>query len=83
MAEETTFRKALEDLINLYSMENGSDTPDFILAEYLKDSLEAFDKAVNLREAWYGRGKDLAAQDPLTGETMLLPRPEDISIEEK
>ena len=49
----STFRKDLESLINRYSIENGSDTPDFILADYLNDCLQAFDKAVVLRHEWY------------------------------
>ena len=49
------FRKEVESLINRMSLERGSDTPDFILAEYLTDSLEAFDKAIIRRERWYGR----------------------------
>lgn len=40
------FRKDLEVLINQNSMENKSNTPDFILAAYLEDCLNAFDKAV-------------------------------------
>ena len=34
-------------------MENGSNTPDFILAKYLVMCLNAFDTAVNHRNAWY------------------------------
>ena len=49
------FRKALEELINYHSRENGSDTPDFILAEYLFGCLENFDKTLQAREKWYGR----------------------------
>ncbi len=49
------FRNELRDLINIYSMENGSDTPDFILAEFLSDSLKAFDNAVFNREKRCGR----------------------------
>lgn len=50
----TKFRKELEGFINSHSMENGSDTPDFILAEYLQGCLVMFDKAVNQRTKWYG-----------------------------
>lgn len=50
------FRGALKDLINYHSMENGSNTPDFILAEYLTDCLAAFDRAISAREDWHGRG---------------------------
>jgi hypothetical protein len=46
----------LEKLINQYSQENGSDTPDFMLAEYLVYSLAAFNMTVREREKWYGRG---------------------------
>jgi len=47
------FREDLETLINQHSRENGSDTPDWILAEYLMDCLNAFDLAVSRRSAWY------------------------------
>ena len=49
------FRKELETLINKHSMENGSDTPDFLLAEYLTDCLNTFEKTMQKREKWYGR----------------------------
>ena len=47
------FRKELETLINKYSMENASNTPDFILAEYLENCLKAFDLALSKRASWY------------------------------
>ena len=50
----SNFRNEIRDAINRSSKENGSDTPDFILAEYLNDCLEAFDKAVKQRDGWYG-----------------------------
>lgn len=55
--DATSFRRELVNLINLHSMENGSDTPDFILAEYLLSCLENFDNTSNMRKIWYsGRG---------------------------
>lgn len=48
------FIKELEWLINKYSMENGSDTPDFILAEYMFSCLQAFNSTVSRRSAWFG-----------------------------
>jgi len=48
------FERELEALINKCCQENGSDTPDFILAEYLRRCLNAFNTAVNLRSDWYG-----------------------------
>jgi hypothetical protein len=55
MTQETEFRNELQSAINRASKENGSNTPDFILAEYLSDCLTAFDKASVAREGWYGR----------------------------
>lgn len=49
------FREELAQLINRHSKENGSNTADLILAEYLIACLNAFDMAANQREAWYGR----------------------------
>jgi hypothetical protein len=49
-----TFRQALEALINDHSMENVSDTPDYILASYLAKCLEAFDGATVERDRWHG-----------------------------
>jgi len=48
-------RKEIEHAINRCSAENGSNTPDFILAELLTDCLAAFDKASQAREKWYGK----------------------------
>jgi hypothetical protein len=50
------FRKELEYLINRFSKENESNTPDFILAEYLDDCLTAYDKAVAARDVWTSPG---------------------------
>ena len=48
------FRTELRELLNGRSKENGSDTPDFILADYLCDCLEAYDRATRARAKWYG-----------------------------
>ena len=47
------FEKELEALINKHSLENASDTPDFILAKYLCNCLRAFNLATNRRVNWY------------------------------
>lgn len=41
--------------LNKFSAENGSNTPDFILATYLLACLAAFNEASRARETWYGR----------------------------
>ena len=56
-AEKTEFQTELEQLINRHSMENGSNTPDFILAQYLRCCLENFNHTIVAREKWYGRTK--------------------------
>jgi len=50
-----SFRDQLKSLINLNSIENYSDTPDYILADYLHECLQAFDKAVLKRRDWHSR----------------------------
>lgn len=45
--------KELEAVLNRHSVENESNTPDFILADYLRACLSAFAVATNERERWY------------------------------
>lgn len=40
-------------LINKYSMENDSNTPDFILAEYLSNCLKIFNTTIQKRSDYY------------------------------
>ena len=51
---DVEFERELCGLINRHSRENGSNTPDFILASYLMQCLGAFEQASNERERWYG-----------------------------
>lgn len=46
------FRNELRDLMNRYSRESASNTPDFILADFLSSCLSAFDGAVVQRDKW-------------------------------
>lgn len=41
----------LRSLINRHSKENGSDTPDFVLAQYLQHCLDAFNYATRYRQS--------------------------------
>ena len=69
-----SLREEINDAINRNSAENGSNTPDFILAEYLVDCLTAFDKAVNAREMWFGRRNvNLSTVDSAIKETPKVP----------
>lgn len=49
------FEKELEQLINKHCKENDSNTPDWILAQYMSKCLQAFNETVNAREKYYGR----------------------------
>jgi hypothetical protein len=51
----TEFERSLKNMLNKYSMENDSNTPDFILAEYMHACLMSFNIATRAREHWYGR----------------------------
>lgn len=44
----------IEAAINRNSAENGSNTPDYILAHFLEATLAAFDLAVRDRDDWHG-----------------------------
>lgn len=68
--------KAFAHAINYESVENDSNTPDFILGEYLVDCLEAFTRTSRAREKWYGRS--------LSIENIVAPYgPGDIKLVEK
>jgi hypothetical protein len=43
----------LRNLVNRLSVENESDTPDFVLAEYILGCLTAYKKAVRARDHWF------------------------------
>lgn len=47
-------KRELTNLINRFSLENESSTPDFIIAEYLVDCLSNYNKTVSSRDKWRG-----------------------------
>ncbi len=58
------FQKELENLINKYSKEKESGTPDFILAKHLSDCLIVYNRTIKARDDWYGFGK-VQSQGPV------------------
>ena len=50
--QRTEFEELLRAAINRTCQENGSNTPDHILATYLLTCLGAFEVATNARTAW-------------------------------
>ena len=55
MNQMSDFRQDLTNLINIHSKENESNTPDFILAQYLLDCLTLFNSTFDSRKKWYER----------------------------
>lgn len=60
----------LAALLNRYSAENASDTPDFLLAQYLIGCLDVYAAAVKARDTWHDTEKfqDRAEYDMRVGE---------------
>ena len=54
-SERDSFVEALENLINSYGEEIGSNTPDYLLAQYLIESKRNFDRTVRQRDAWHAK----------------------------
>ena len=63
-----TLIEELRSVLNRRSAENRSNTPDWILAEYMMDSLRAFEKATLTREAWYNASYGCLKSLPEGGE---------------
>ena len=57
--KKTELEKNLTHLINSESRENDSNTPDFLLSEFMMNCLDAFELASNKREVWYGVRLDI------------------------
>ncbi len=63
-------RRDLAAVLNRHSRENSSNTPDWILAQYIANCLDAFDVAIRSRAQWYGRVDSI-------GGPLVVPRPID------
>lgn len=61
------FEEELRSLLNQYSVENDSDTPDFVLASYLLGCLNTYKDAVRARDKFWGFKTD---------NTLATPTPE-------
>jgi hypothetical protein len=53
-AKEDKAKKELAEVINRNSLENLSNTPDWVLADYLFECLCSFSSATRQRDNWYG-----------------------------
>lgn len=55
MITESNTLKELSETLNRLNAERGSNTPDFVLSNFLGDCLSALDEAINRRAQWYHR----------------------------
>lgn len=53
--ERRTLVSEVATVVNRNSIENASDTPDFILAEYLVVCLEGYEAALKRRKVWFDK----------------------------
>lgn len=54
-----TFESELASLINRYSLEQASGTPDFLLSQYLKNQLTLFNQTIRRRANWRNETTEL------------------------
>ncbi len=54
---KTPLEKELTALLNQHSRENESNTPDFLLADYLMRCLQTWEAVTRRRDEWYGDRK--------------------------
>ena len=53
--QDKLFECELGSLLNKHSQENASNTPDWVLAQFLRGCLAAWNQGTQQRETWYGR----------------------------
>jgi hypothetical protein len=55
----------IQEIINKNSLENGSNTPDFIIANFMVDSIDLLNKAIRRRDEWQN------TKPPITKRTLV------------
>lgn len=74
--QPTGLQDEIRAAINRYSAESESNTPDWILADFLMGALDAFDGSIRQRERWYGRNPNASPAAP--AESAIAPLAEPI-----
>lgn len=65
--ERQDYQEIVRDIarvVNMYSLEQESQTPDYILAEYMLKSLSDLNRLMRDRGYWYGNYAALGSVDP-------------------
>lgn len=76
MPDIAAFEHNIRQEINKFSLESLSDTPDFVLASFLRAVLEAYNAALVRREEWYGRSVMCKDPDPAPAKGIPSPGPD-------
>ncbi len=64
--KEVKIKNELAEVINRNSLENESNTPDWILADYLFECLCAFNHAAQRRDNWSGGKQSILESEKST-----------------
>lgn len=64
-ADQAAFERELAEVINRHSVENESDTPDFILASFLRTCLGAYGRTVKRLLEWNDSKPDVRIAETL------------------
>lgn len=64
-------QRELAEVLNRHSVENDSNTPDFILAKFLRGCLGAYAEAVSERDEWH---EPSPTRDDITLEVLAMDR---------
>jgi len=54
VTNDTKFYRELTSLLNKYNKENDSNTPDYILINYILGCLRTFNHVISQRDSWHG-----------------------------
>lgn len=85
--DNVLFRSNLSELINTHNQEMVSNTPDFVLAEFLFSCLKAYDQAVSSRDSLRKQVKatvvDLSELSLSPGDRLLVSSPNDLTPDER
>lgn len=82
-AQKRDLAAGFASVINGNCVENASNTPDYILGEYLVNCLEAFHEINLRREIWYGKKLQIGSgfDFPISSEPVSLEPSQSPSME--
>ena len=67
MKERKAVVKELASLMNKYGWDDWFNTPDYLLAEFIVDAVQAYGRAMNRNMLWHSGWKPLGSEKEYTG----------------